>query len=94
MTIAKTDSGTVKFGVGQLSNPTPVFVKNIFRAFALISGIWAILPPDMLHLAPTTLAEVNKWIIISNPLILFITKFFGWDYTPTYGNFDPNKTGN
>lgn len=69
----------LKFGVAQLNNETPAFMKYIFRTIAFISGVWALLPQDLLCLDDHHYARANKWILLANTLLLFAIKFFGWD---------------
>lgn len=74
------ESGNVvKFGIGQLLNPTPMWAKYIMRAVAFISGVWAILPQDLIHLTDAQYGQANRWIIVVNAVLLFAIKFFGWD---------------
>lgn len=69
----------VRFGVGQLSNPTPLFAKHIFRAVAFLSGVWALLPQDLINLSDHAYGQANRWLLVANAIVLFATKFFGWD---------------
>lgn len=70
----------VTFGVDSISKPTPLFMKYTFRAFMFLSGVWALLPQDLLHLTDTQLATTNRWLIVGNTVMLFAIKFFSWDY--------------
>ena len=83
----------VKFGVAQIKNPTPLFLKYIFRAVSFFSGLWALLAPAMTHITPETLADINKWLLIGNTIIHYAIKFFGWDWQPedNYTRFSPTK---
>lgn len=77
----KAQGKTVQFGIGQVTNPTPLIAKYIFRAIAFLSGVWALLPQDLLtHISDDTYGQINKWIIVGNTVILFAIKFWGWDY--------------
>ena len=69
----------VKFGLGQLNNDTPLFIKYIMRGFAFLSGIWAILPQDLAALTDHQYGQANRWILFTNAVLLFAIKFFGWD---------------
>ena len=71
---------TVQFGLAQINNPTPLTAKYIFRIIAFLSGVWALLPQDLLGLSSEILAATNKWIIVGNTVVMFAIKFFGWDY--------------
>lgn len=71
---------TVQFTLDALDKPTPLFMKYIFRAIAFLSGVWAILPQDLLNIDVITMGQVNRWIIVGNTVILFAIKFFKWDY--------------
>lgn len=70
----------VKIGIQQIANPTPSWMKNIFRAIAFLSGVWALLPQDLIGCDDNLYGQVNRWIIVGNTVILFAIKFFGWDY--------------
>lgn len=78
--VLKAQGKTVQFGVKQLLNPTPMLAKYILRAVAFISGVWALLPQDLIGLSDDVYGQVNRWIIVANAIILFAIKFFGWDY--------------
>lgn len=80
---AKEEGKVVGFGIGQLSNPTPRWMKSIMRVAAFFSGVWALLPQDLINLSDHNYAYVNKWIIVGNAILLFSIKFFGWK--------DPNE---
>lgn len=70
----------VVFGMDAIAKPTPLWMKYIFRGFAFLSGVWVLLPQNLKHLPPETLASINEWIIVSNTVMLYAIKFFGWDY--------------
>lgn len=70
----------IKAGLGQIKNPTPKFLKYIFRTYTFLAGLWAIFSPAITHLPAETIAEVNKWVLIGVPVIHFTIKFFGLDY--------------
>jgi len=72
----------VKFGIGQLTNDTPLFIKYIMRTVAFLSGVWGLLPQDLIAMDDHTYGQVNRWILVVNAVLLFAIKFFGWD-TPT-----------
>lgn len=71
----------VKIGIGQITNPTPLWAKYIFRAYTFLAGLWAILAPNITTIDEHTMAEINKWILIGVPVIHYAIKFFGWDYS-------------
>lgn len=71
---------TVQVGIAMLSKPTPQWMKYILRGVALVSGIWALLPQDLLMVDDHDYGMINKWIIVINTVILFVIKFFGWSY--------------
>jgi hypothetical protein len=71
---------TTKFGLGQLSNPTPRGAKVVFRIILYVSALWAVAAPMITELSPATLAIINKYLILSNALVNVTIKFFGLDY--------------
>jgi hypothetical protein len=70
----------VKVGVDQLNNPTPIWIKYIFRTYTFLAGLWAIISPSITNIDEHTLAEINKWLLAGVPVIHYTIKFFGWDY--------------
>lgn len=71
---------TVTIGVDQLNNPTPLWIKYIFRTYTFIAGLWAIISPSITNIDAETLSEINKWLLVGVPIIHYSIKFFGWDY--------------
>lgn len=70
-----------KFGVNQLSNPTPTWMKYIQRGILYISTLWAFLAPTFTNISPELLAEINMWLLRGNGILSVTTKFFGWSDT-------------
>lgn len=82
--IKQADTSTLKpvlrIGTDQLNNPTPIWMKNIVRVFQFLSGIWALLPQDLLtNFSDHQYSIINRWIIVCNAILFFAIKFFGWD---------------
>ena len=71
---------TVAFGTDQLTNPTPVFIKNIFRAVLYLSALWAVISPSVTEIPADTLAVINKYLLLGNAVINVTIKFFGYDF--------------
>jgi len=69
----------VKFGVGQIENPTPKAFKYIFRIYSFLAGAWALFAPQFVHLNPDILGEINRWLLVSGTFLHYAIKFFGWD---------------
>lgn len=76
----KEQGKTVQVGIAQLSNPTPIWIKYIFRTYTFLSGLWAILAPQITNIDEHTMAEINKWLLIGVPIMHYAIKFWGWDY--------------
>lgn len=74
----------LKFGVGSITEPTPKFMKTIFRAVSLIVGIWALIQHMDLGLTDETIDKANEWAVAIVPVIHFVIKFFRWDYSPDF----------
>lgn len=70
----------IKFGAKQLKNPTPPFLKVIFKTFAFLAGLWALIAPEFAHLPAETLALINKILLMSTPVMGWIISYFGLDY--------------
>lgn len=75
-----------KFGVDQLNQPTPKYLKNTFKAILFISAVWAFAGPQITELPATMLASINKWLLISNGVIRLAISFFGLDYPIDYND--------
>lgn len=65
-------------GAQALNQETPKAMKTVMRLLAFLSGVWAILPQDLINLTDEHYGMVNKWIIVANTVVLFAIKFFGW----------------
>lgn len=75
----------VKVGLSQINNPTPMGLKYFFRAIAFLSGVWAMVPQELLHITDDQYGFINKWIILVNAIVVFGIKFFGLeDKFPRY----------
>lgn len=86
----------IKFGAKQLKNPTPPFLKVIFKSYAFLAGLWALFAPGLTHLPVETLALINQILLMSTPVMGYIITFFGLDYDMNGGGqtsqmqFQPN----
>lgn len=74
---------TVKFGLGQINNPTPTLAKNIFRTYSFLAGLFALLAPSLSEIPEETMGDITRWLLIGGTVIHFTIKFFGWDYEYT-----------
>lgn len=77
---AQAQGKTVQFGLDQFANPTPSAAKYIFRAVLYLSALWAVIMPMVTELPETTIAVINKYMLLGNAIINVTIKFFGWDY--------------
>lgn len=77
----KEQGATLKVGVDQLNNPTPMWLKYIFRTVLYLSALWTLIAPMLTDLSEIQLAEITKWLFIANTAINVAIKFFGWDFT-------------
>lgn len=71
---------TVKFGLGQITNPTPKWAKAIFRIISFATGLWAIAQQMDLGLSQELVSKINSYCVGIVPAVHFAIKFFGWDY--------------
>ena len=86
----------IKFGAKQLKNPTPKFLKTIFRGYTFLAGLWAIFGQGLFHLPEDITALINKILLTGVPVIQYTIKFFGLDYDlneqqSSLNQFQPNK---
>lgn len=69
----------VKLGLDQITKPTPMFLKHLFRFISAITGIWAIVylaKPDGLNMEFAN--KVNSWLVLALPALHYLIKLFGW----------------
>ena len=76
---------TLKFGVNQLSNPTPKLATYIFRTYTFLIGLWAILAPALDIVPAKSRANIEHYLLIGVPVMQYFIKFFGWDYSDKPG---------
>lgn len=72
---------TVKFGLDQLSNPTPIKLKIFFRVFSFISGLSAIILAMLPHVPEHMKYMIVTAFAIANTSIQYFIKFFGLQNT-------------
>lgn len=77
---AKLAGKEVAFGVQQLLNPTPTFVRVIFRVILYLAAVWAIAAPVLTEIPETTLAMINKYLLLAVAIVNVTIKFFGYDF--------------
>lgn len=70
----------VKFGVNQLGNPTPKFIKYIFNGALFALGLWALLSGQITNVPSNVLAEINKWSVVALAVMKWMIGYFGWDF--------------
>lgn len=76
-------TGTVKFGLGQLTNSTPTFAKWIFRGYfiiskAIIGYLGALAALKGIDITITTLTIVTLTIsLLLDPIMLGFSNLFG-----------------
>lgn len=69
--------GTVKFGLGQISNPTPVVLTWIFRIEFLVNKAFGIWLASQTSLDLPSLKNLVLWATIIDGFFWGIGKFFG-----------------
>lgn len=70
----------VKVGLGQLSNPTPLALKYVFRTASFLVGLWAIVQHMEMGIPEDVIPKINEWCVLVLPIIHYAIKFFGLDY--------------
>ena len=73
----------IKFGMKSLQQPTPQWMKNVFKTILYLTGLWALLAPMLTNIPENTSAEVNKWCLISLSILRFTIAFFRYDFSET-----------
>ena len=66
-----------KFGINQIDNPTPEWMKTTFRLFSFFSGLTAVIMLGLPHVPEHVKYVVLTATGIGNTVIHFTIKFFG-----------------
>lgn len=75
----KTETGAVKFGIGQISNPTPKTAKNIFRVVLYAAALANLILQIVVEIPEPVRIIVAKYSIYAVTLVHGISKLFGID---------------
>jgi hypothetical protein len=70
----------VKFGVGQINNPTPQWAKNAFRWFFYITSIITIALDIFTEIPPDIKLIINASVVKANLLVHALSKLFGIEF--------------
>ena len=72
------DAGaTVKVGLSQLKNPTPIWMSKWANGIIFASLAWALVSPSLPEIPAPVVADITRYIMIASGLIKLATKFFG-----------------
>lgn len=86
------DAGaTVKFGLGQIANPTPKAAKWANRIITGIIGVYGIIIANTgANVIPEVTQElINPYIIMIPAVTLYVSKLFGWNLSTTPDTDNP-----
>jgi len=73
----KEAGATVKVGLSQLNNPTPLWLSKLANGIIFASLAWAMISTSLPELSPELVAAITRYVMISSGLIKLATKFFG-----------------
>ena len=63
----------VQFGISQLNNPTPNWMRYIVRGLAIAGAVWA-----FLDLQYPWAPEVTLWLAKATGVMVIVNRFTGW----------------
>jgi hypothetical protein len=78
----------MKFGFGQVLNPTPAQAKRFFHSFFTITSVVAMALQCFPQIPQHVNDVVNQWVVSSNTFVFGLTRLFGIDEKPS--NFPNN----
>lgn len=88
-TTIATETAPVKFGLGQITNPTPKVAKNVFRVVLYTAALINLVLQVIVEIPEPVRIMVGKYSIYAVTLVHSISKLFGIDIsdvTPSSGN--------
>lgn len=87
-----TESSQVKFGFGQITNPTPSWAKWAFRVFFYVTSLATVIITMTGDIPDSIALEITKWVSIANMAVHGLSKMFGIDISDSDINyFDKSK---
>lgn len=79
VTTIATQRGPVKFGINQITNPTPQVAKNVFRVVLYAAAAVNLLLQVVVEIPPDIAALVAKYSLYAVTLVHGFSKLFGID---------------
>lgn len=76
-TALKAEGATVKMGLSQLKNPTPLWMSKVANGIIFASLAWAMISTSIPELSPELVAMITRYLMMASGLIKLATKFFG-----------------
>jgi len=71
--------GPVKFGFGQITNPTPQMAKNVFRIVLYAAAVVNLILQTVVEIPPHVATIVAKYSLYAVTLVHGFSKLFGID---------------
>lgn len=81
VTTVATETAPIKFGFGQITNPTPRVAKNIFRVVLYAAALINLILQIVVEIPEPIRVIVAKYSIYAVTLVHGISKLFGIDIT-------------
>jgi hypothetical protein len=72
-------TGPVRFGIGQITNPTPQLAKNIFRVVLYAAAIVNIVMLNIPSIPEETKVQIMGYSSMATVIVHAISKLFGID---------------
>jgi hypothetical protein len=79
VTTVTTETAPVKFGIGQIGNPTPKVAKNIFRIMLYAAAVANLLLQVVVEIPPHVAGIIGKYSLYAVTLAHGFSKLFGID---------------
>jgi hypothetical protein len=77
VSINETVKGTTKFGLDQVSKPTPIWSKWAFRVFFYLSSITTVIVTTDDNISANTAKQVTKYLAFATMFVHGASKLFG-----------------
>ncbi len=74
----KAEGATLKFGVSQLNNPSPLWMAKTANAIIFLTMVWGLVSMGITFIPVELKSQINEWVLVSVGVIKLASKFFGF----------------
>lgn len=74
----KAEGATIKVGISQFNNKTPIWFTRVSNGIIFISLAWALFSGMIEEIPQEMNADINRWMLIVSGVVKLGSKFFGY----------------